>query len=183
MQQEAGASLTERLNRGVTTIVGMDLSSRKLAAIGHTEEFGWFKQTWEAPKKEKDRAVVLEQFIEPFKLFVEHLAVNGPVWFFIENPVVGRGGPHPTIVQAQVQGLVLGLSLHFGASGAYPVNVQTWKKDIVGKGNSSKSDVQSWLEHNHPSLFELADGDGDCMDAACIALYGQAVISRSDKFK
>ncbi len=172
VQQEVGSALT---------VMGIDPSSRKIAAIGHTDDLGWFSQTWSVPTKVKERCVVLHEFVEPYAQFVSSLVVHGPVWVFVENPVVGRGGPHATIVQAQVQGLIMGLSMDSGAQAVYPVNVQTWKKAIVGKGNASKPDVAAWLGAHRPALADMAGDDQDLVDAACIALYGIDVIQRGEQ--
>lgn len=164
-----------------TTVLGIDLSSRKIALAGHNEQFGWMSETWAAPKKMKDRGEILAQFIKPFSAFISGVVATGPTWMFVENPLVGVGGPHPTIVQAQVQGLVLGLAVRLGVRGSYPVNVQTWKKDVIGRGNASKGDVAEWLTRHHPHLAGMADGDQDLVDAACIALYGVQVLDRSER--
>lgn len=164
------------------TVIGIDPSSRKVALVG-VHENEWFRKSWEAPRKEKSRSAILSGFVTPFTNYIRELTdEDDVVWMFVEDPVVGVGGPRPTIVQAQVQGLVLGLARYAGANGAYSVNVQTWKKDVVGNGNSSKAEVAEWLAERHPSLSELAGEDQDFVDAACIALYGVAVIERGERF-
>lgn len=163
------------------TVLGIDPSSRRIALVGNDGP-EWFKESWQAPRKEKSRANVLSGFVEPFLDYLDGcLDDSDELWVFVEHPVVGVGGPHPTIVQAQVNGLILALSRYAGADGAYSVNVKTWKRDVVGNGNSSKSDVAEWLESNHPALSELAGEDGDYVDAACIALYGIAVVDRGER--
>lgn len=73
---------------------------------------------------------------------------------------------------------VLGALL--GRIGGTPVNVMQWKQAVVGKGNASKDEVRAWLEvHNHQAWF-LSAGDQNSVDAACIALYGEMLISRAD---
>lgn len=173
VQQETGPA--------VTTVLGLDLSSRKIALMGRNERSGWFCETWVAPKKVKNRGEILAQFLDPFTAFVEEAVARGPTWMFVENPLVGVGGPHATIVQAQVQGLVLGTSVRSGVAAAYPVNVQTWKKDVVGRGNASKDEVAAWLKRECPNLTDMADGDQDLVDAACVALYGIRVIDRGER--
>ncbi len=63
------------------------------------------------------------------------------------------------------------------APNAYPVEVSTWKKQTTGKGNSTKDDVSRWLEEHH-SPYSALCGDQNLIDAACIAIYGRAVLSR-----
>lgn len=173
VQQETGSTLT--------SVLGLDLSSRKIALMGRNDRTGWFCETWVAPKKMKNRGEILAHFLDPFTAFIQDTVAQGPTWMFVENPLVGIGGPHATIVQAQVQGLVLGTSVRSGVAAAYPVNVQTWKKDVVGRGNAPKDAVASWLRSECPNLADMADGDQDLVDAACVALYGIRVIDRGER--
>jgi hypothetical protein len=174
VREEVGAAMSD-------TIVGFDLSSRKLAAVVLGD--GLVRsEVFEAPKKEKDRGRILAKFItELEEFFTELTALDGSLWVYVEHPLKGRGGVHATIVQAQVQGLVLGTSVLFGASGAYHVNVTTWKKDVVGHGGADKDRVRGWLEVHHPDLAGLAGDDQDLVDASCVALYGRGVIERAGR--
>jgi Holliday junction resolvasome RuvABC endonuclease subunit len=176
LREEAGAAMTD-------TILGFDLSSRKLAMTGIQGD-DHFVRTWEAPKKEKDRAKVIAGFIDPLtELFTTHSTTKGDLWVFVEHPLRGRAGVHATIVQAQVQGLVLGLAVQYGAHGAYHVNVTTWKKAVVGNGSADKERVRTWLATHQPVLAALAGDDQDLVDASCVALYGRSVIGRGRKLK
>ena len=54
------------------------------------------------------------------------------------------------------------------------MNVQTWKKEVIGKGSSSKEQVQSTIDHvfTKAKIKEL-NSDQDLYDASAIALYGK----------
>ena len=85
---------------------------------------------------------------------------------FIEEPVVaGVRNLRTTLQIAQISGMVLGV-----VDEAYLVPVSTWKKEIVGKGNASKSEVAHWLQQHHPELYT---DNQDHIDASCIRLYGE----------
>jgi Holliday junction resolvasome RuvABC endonuclease subunit len=157
-------------------IVGFDLSSRKLAAVSLDPVSSW---TYEPPKKEKDRARVLKHFLDEL---VDLFEERRPRWVFIEHPLVGRGGAHATIVQAQVHGVVSAVAATY-ADGVYTVNVQSWKKEVVGNGRADKDRVRQWLEESHPHLAELAGADQDLVDAACVALYGRRVTERGSSLR
>jgi Holliday junction resolvasome RuvABC endonuclease subunit len=160
-------------------ILGIDPSSRKLACFVLEPERSWTK-CLTVPTKLKDRPEVLGRLDEQLdELFseVDFEAV------FVEQPLVGRGGAHATIVQAQVQGLVLARANLAGTPGVYTVNVKSWKKRVVGNGNSDKAAVTAWLEEAHPVLAAMAGGDQDLVDAACIALYGREVMERAAKLR
>jgi hypothetical protein len=163
-------------------VVGFDLSSRKLAMVSISDgEFA--KEVWEVPKAMKDRGEILSHFVEPLSSFFRGESEGRKLWVFVEQPLVGRGGAHATIVQAQVQGLVLAFAVVCGAAGVYPVNVQTWKKVVVGNGRADKGAVRGWLAEHHPVLSGMAGDDQDLVDAACIALYGCGVIAHGDQLK
>jgi Holliday junction resolvasome RuvABC endonuclease subunit len=162
-----------------TMILGIDPSSRKLACFVLGPERAWTKNLV-VPNKLKDRPEVLGQLAEQVdELFseVDFEAV------FVEQPLVGRGGAHATIVQAQVQGLVLARAHRAATPGVYTVNVKSWKKQVVGNGNADKAAVAAWLETHQPVLAGLAAGDQDLVDAACIALYGRAVLERAERIR
>jgi len=162
-------------------VLGFDLSSRKLAGVLLDPGTHPATVLFKAPPKLKHRPQVLEYFagqLEGIFRIMEHN--DKPLWVFVEHPLVGRAGAHATIVQAQVQGIVLGLALRYGAAGAYEVNVKTWKKAIVGNGNADKDKVAQWVRDHQPALAALAGDDQDLLDAACIALYGRQVIERSE---
>lgn len=166
-------------------ILGIDLSSRKLALFVIDAETGApvRSSTIEAPKKMKHRPDVLKHIHDAFASELEERFIIGGFTVFVEHPLVGRAGAHATIVQAQVQGLVMMLSVQFGAAGVYEVNVQSWKKAVVGHGGADKDKVKSWLIDHHPLLAELAGDDQDLVDAACVALYGRGVVRRGDELK
>lgn len=169
----------------MSRVFGMDLSSRKLAIVQlDLETDGNFAfWTFTADKKEKNRGKVLAYLNEELDSLFDIVMLGEDDYVFVEHPVVGRGGAHATIVQAQVQGVVLSSSVLCGASGVYPVNVQTWKKDIVGNGRADKDRVREFLSESHPLLSELAGEDQDLVDASCVALYGKDVIHRGEALK
>ena len=51
----------------------------------------------------------------------------------------------------------------------YLVDNKTWKKDIIGKGNSSKQDIMEYAVDKWGDVFT----EQDYADAACIALHAQ----------
>ena len=94
---------------------------------------------------------------------------------FYELPVLGRGGFRSTIVQCFTSGAVQG-ALYERKCPTYPVNVSSWKKAVVGKGNADKGQVGEFLRHRWGALYSAASGNQDVYDAACIALYGRQLL-------
>jgi len=105
---------------------------------------------------------------------------------YMEMPLVGRSA-HSTIVQAQVGGAVLAAADNAGVE-IHLVNVNTWKKQVVGKGNSTKEDVAEWLSNNWPDAYTLCSGDQDLVDASALNRFGfrherirQAILQRMNR--
>ena len=106
---------------------------------------------------------------------------------FVEAPVVGRGGPGPTISQALITGSILAGGAQ-GGSRITLVNNQTWKKRVLGNGNVNKMFVNQWMEKHWPELYAKAPiindsrhpvelrgrGDQDIVDSGAINLFGWA---------
>lgn len=151
------------------TVVGVDPSSKKLALFVNGDN-----TYCHVIKSEKDnsRFQNLALFFNEVNEFIKELPEDTHV--FVESALMGRGGVRSTIVQAQAASTVYISSVISGLV-VHEVNVQTWKKDIVGSGNASKSDVSQWLDAHEPGLAELCGGDQDLVDAACLSLYGQRV--------
>lgn len=58
----------------------------------------------------------------------------------------------------------------------YVVPVAKWKQEVVGKGSAGKPVVAAWLSAHHPDIYAATAHDQNFVDAACIALYGKAVL-------
>lgn len=159
---------------------GLDLSSRKIAMFCIDERrttTQYVAETIEV-KKLQSRAEELYQMEHQLRVVLQEC---DPGWVYIEDPVVGRGGARPTILQAQVDSLIQVAAVRFAHLGCYSVNNKTWKKAIVGNGNANKEQVAAWLATTHPVLSRVVDGDQDLVDAACVALYGKSVVERAQQ--
>ena len=106
--------------------------------------------------------------------YLESVTIHGKlrVVAYIEAPVVGRG-IGSTIVQAQVGGAVLA-ALETSGVETHLVNVSTWKKKVVGKGNAKKEEVSLWLRENWKKAYDAAEEDQDLIDACCLNRFGVA---------
>ena len=162
----------------MTRVMGIDLSSRKIAIVRLSGD-DYESHTVEIEKlpNRPDELSALQEGVEGL---MDRFSSS---WVYIEAPVVGRGGARPTVLQAQVDGIVQSAAVRFGHLGAYSVNNKTWKKDVVGNGNAGKDDTKSWLAAYHPVLTDLCGDDQDLVDAAGVALYGRAVIERAQEFE
>ena len=103
---------------------------------------------------------------------------NTTIHAFYELPILGRGGFTSTTVQCFTSGAVQGV-LHERKCKTYSVNVSSWKKAVVGKGNADKGQVGEFLRLHWNPLHAAASGNQDVYDASCIALYGRQFLESS----
>ncbi|NBO54940.1 MAG: hypothetical protein EBU84_10200 [Actinobacteria bacterium] len=96
---------------------------------------------------------------------------------FYELPVLGRGGFRSTVVQCFTSGAVQG-AIHERECSAHPVNVSSWKKAVVGKGNADKGQVAEYLRLGWNAIYTAAEGNQDIYDATAIALYGRQILAK-----
>lgn len=92
------------------------------------------------------------------------------VW--MEAPIVaGARNLQSSLRVAQVTGVVQA-NLH----NVRDVAVSSWKKAVVGNGNTDKDGVRQWVRENHPRAYEVVGHSQDLIDAFCIGLYGDVVV-------
>lgn len=121
-----------------------------------------------------DRGNKLYWLREQLETYAEYL--SGPVW--VEAPIVaGARNLQSSLKIAQATGVV-----HSVFPDTYEVAVASWKKTVCGNGNLTKDQVAAWLKENHPDIYRLVHHSQDLIDAACIALYGEAVSERLEVF-
>lgn len=99
------------------------------------------------------------------------------VYVFVELPVMGRAGAHTMLVIGKAIGAVEAAAVLGGAK-VIEVNNMTWKSKVIG-GRVGKPEIKAYVKRAWPTVYELADGNQDLCDAACINLYGQKVLGIS----
>jgi len=122
------------------------------------------------------RLLTLEM-IDETKAWLNKKDSELPIHCFYELPVLGRGGVRSTMVQCFTSGAVQA-ALHERECPTYPVNVSTWKKAVVGKGNADKVQVAEHLRHRWNALYSSASGNQDVYDASSIAIYGRQFLEQ-----
>lgn len=148
-------------------IWGVDLGVRSLHAFGLVEDGSGFAVSVFADKMEtrsRELKALSKKFYDIFD--------RDDVIFVEEPPLAGSRNVRTFAALHQV----FSVALTQGPN-VYSTEVATWKKEVVGAGNAKKEDVARWLETRHPSYSSLC-GDQNLIDAACIALYGRAVLGR-----
>lgn len=163
----------------MSVVIGIDPSSRKLAAVVSVIGDESNVQTITKPLPQDKPAACLLAF-EWARTLVESNQDRGDVYVFIELPVFGRGGPGSTIPQAQINGALLAGAQMAGAE-VVPVNNSRVKKEVVGRGNANKDDIRQWVHDEWNDLYVKIEKDQDLCDSAMIYQYGTQIVVRRDK--
>jgi len=143
-------------------ILGLDCSSRTVhgVVLNDKEEI---VTRFKTGKYKEDFDIRFVKITDNFdgilsKIKVEKAFVEAAI--YIQNP-------KSTIEIARVFGGVQ-LTCNKYRTPCQLVDNTKWKKEVVGKGNCSKSDIMSFAIEKWGDNFE----EQDFADAACIALYG-----------
>lgn len=155
-------------------VMGIDCGTRKATVVIIEDNTMVYNQTFE-PDESLDRA----ECLGILSAWVQYQArAYQPDWVWIESIIVGNNRKY-SIKLAEVFGAVLS-QLVLPALGIGTVDNKQWKKALIGNGNASKEDIQTWLQLEHGSFALLCDDDQDMYDATCIALYGREIVGRAD---
>jgi len=104
------------------------------------------------------------------------LSEQGLTVAYLEAPVLGIGGPGPTISQAQIGGAIMAAAEEYGVP-LTMVNNQSWKKRVCGAGNINKEEVAKRMKDIWPDAVKLANGDQNAIDASAINLFGRKALA------
>lgn len=141
-------------------IYGIDPASKKIAIFGGDPLHA---RTIKVAKTQRS-----EELNKLRTVLTEVIGDNDTV--YVEEPVLaGARNIRSTLLVAETVGMVLSVCR------AHLVEVSTWKKSTVGKGNASKDDVRIWLERAYPAYAQACAGDQDLIDAAAIFVHGRGV--------
>lgn len=173
-------------------VVAIDPSSKRIAATTmYVDTRKVVVETLDLPEGRAERhnaCAAAHAFVNNLLVGLLHAGhMRDHIFFVLESPVMGKGGPGATIPQAQTGGAMMAPA-GFHRIPILMADVGTWKKSTVGNGHASKEDITSWLFQHHPSLYKLClrdngSEDFDVADSLCINLYGQIVLMRRRKLE
>jgi Holliday junction resolvasome RuvABC endonuclease subunit len=150
---------------------GVDPGTRKIACFGidiESNETMYFAFETKKDSRWKELRAIRHR--------LSQLHVQSGVVFCEEPVLAGARNIRTTIGIAQTVGVAMSTGLP-----SYLVEVSTWKKQTVGKGNADKAGVSDWLRQEYEAYFRSCDGNQDIVDAAAIAVYGRDVVLRSPR--
>jgi Holliday junction resolvasome RuvABC endonuclease subunit len=150
-------------------IWGIDLGVRSVHLAGFDGDDLVYLESIETPKRVV-RSLELDTLGKRAKEFIDS---EDDV--FVEKPPFA--GPKNVATFGELHQVYGTMLSHVGGREAI---VTAWKKDVVGHGMATKSDVSLWLQDHHEPYSRQCGGDQNLVDAVCIALYGRHVVSRAD---
>jgi Holliday junction resolvasome RuvABC endonuclease subunit len=168
----------------VTIFVGVDPASTRLDAVVMYPDGRYVLHKRTMPKDIVRRCIEAQRWIEDI---VKTCLREDEVAVGVEEPLVasrfgGRAGANSALPTAKVHGALLAGAARSGAE-TLPINNKTWKRTIVGNGNSGKPAVNLWVKRHWPKLWIECKGRQDTCDAACIALEVKRVLRVRGKKK
>lgn len=163
--------------------IGMDPSSKRLAIFVLRDGRAIHSEWRPLPD---DKAEMLHKAMLYTQMLCKRwgmkaAAAGAELDFFIEEPVVGVGGPYPTIIQSKIHGAAVAGAVASGWTNSITgVQNTSWKKAILGRGNFPKTQIENWMK-THWKVAHKMCSVPDEFDAACIAQYGYGLsIERYD---
>lgn len=158
-------------------LMGVDLGIRQVALAIFVEDVLVHTCVHEAPI-DLSRDLQLADLGSYTQTIGTTMAVDS-VW--VEDTLIGNNAKY-SMALAETKGAVLAAlardRLTYGTD-IRTVNVGTWKKAVIGRGNAGKEDVQNYIRVTHPAYAPLCGDDQDLYDAACVGLYGRQVLARA----
>ena len=166
----------------MTLFIGMDLSSKKIAAVGYnnrSDQAQLWLETIGKQSKAFHPEVLDIAYHATIKIASEFRLMGKPderVVCMVEAPIHGRG-IKTTITLGKISGVV---QLALVQSGFHPeeVNVSTWKAVVCGNGRASKEDVERSIRTKWGGVYKKTGGEQDVIDASAVCLYGVIRESR-----
>lgn len=169
-------------NQEQSVVIGIDPSATHIAYLSLYPD-----ETWDIVVSTKlgksgpeacyhARNLTLETIDRTRESTIRRFGKPLPIHCFYELPVLGRGGFRSTMVQCFTSGAVQG-AIYERECASHPVNVSSWKKAVVGKGNADKGQVAEFLRLRWNAVYSASQGNQDIYDAATIALYGRQFLA------
>lgn len=179
------------MKRPERIVVGMDPSSKLLAATITFDKGD--PELWKKTLPDTTYDIRSDWAERHTEKLVKELARVGPVYFFVEEPVVGQGA-RATIAQSICLGGVLIGARRGGAKEIHLVHNMRWKKDVVGAGNVNKAQIKRYVHQTWPVLYDLIPrctckgktchcGAQDLCDSACINAHGDHILDMKERIQ
>ena len=169
-------------------VMGLDTASSRLhyfctfplAGEGEGTQYGGFHAA-DKTSKDEQRQELYEMAHRLFGVLHETGSEeHKKCHIFCEEPLALKNGK-TTRLLALAAGAIWAANLDYNIWWHW-VDVASWKKAIVGRGNASKEDVANYCWGNPAFQHEVKDPhiDQDIYDAWCLKVYGVQFVTLSD---
>jgi Holliday junction resolvasome RuvABC endonuclease subunit len=161
-------------------LIGIDLGVHKLAMAFFMGNTLADTTAWEAPNDAPRDVQLRELAGAAHEWAVLHEADQ--VW--VEDVLLGNNHKYSLAI-AELKGAVLASlgQMRYRGTDVRVVNVASWKREVIGKGNATKEQVRNYIDVTYPPYAPLCDGDQDRYDATCVGLYGLRISARADSLR
>jgi Holliday junction resolvasome RuvABC endonuclease subunit len=158
-------------------LIGIDLGVHKIAMALFINNELADAISWEAPYNIPRDRQLRELAGVAYDWGLGHDADQ--IW--VEEPLMGNNHKYSLAI-SELKGAVLSHLNVLRSRGCdiRTVNVSSWKREVVGKGNATKEQVSNYIDATHPDYAPFCDGDQDRIDACCVGLYGLRISARAD---
>ena len=151
-------------------LLGIDLGIRKIAIAAFDK--GVLVDAASFVSVAEDRAFQLREL----SLIAQSLAIlHHAEAAWIEDTLVGNNRKY-SLQLTELKGAVMSSLFTLDVR---TVNVQTWKREVVGNAHASKDQVRDYIHVTHGAYAPLCGDDQDRYDATCIGLYGLLITERA----
>lgn len=150
------------------TVVGVDTAANRLHAVSSAWTFTY---SYGPIEDEPNPDVRRHDLFKAAKSLYALLEPGTHV--FCEEPLALRNGK-TTRLLALAAGAIWAAHLEYDLFWHW-ADVAAWKKQVVGKGNASKEEIQAWAEKQGWRHYK----DEDLTDAACIAKFGAIQLAEA----
>ena len=144
-------------------IGGIDCSSKAVHLALLDEE----EQLVDLKKYDSKAKLADERFYEILDKFYDDIGIIDISAAAIESAIYIQNAKATIAIASVVAGVKYGL--HRGGISFAAVDNNTWKRQVLGRGNAKKSDIMTYAEDFWGDRFP----EQDYADAACIALWGK----------
>lgn len=160
-----------------TPVVGLDTDSYGFAAVGLGTQWEWTTCVAKGDVDER-RNVACKDFRDLLD------SLDPGTWVFCEEPLSLKNGKTSRVL-ALMAGALWGQAIDHDIFWSW-VDVASWKRVIVGRGNADKSLIRAHVRQA-PSItryegaewrLEAYEAKPDLYDAHCLAQYGRLALAQ-----
>lgn len=168
--------------------IGVDPDSTRLTALVSKKDW-WTVRRKILPPPQDVPTWCDAAWVWVYRLVKKYKDEGHRVHFFVEKPFVSKFKPSAAIPLSRLNGACLAAAHRAGADTVLDVTIQSWKKEVVGKGDATKPEVATWckvywrLVWDEAQKLPASQGRQDVCDAAAINRYGVKNVKKQRRVR